>query len=180
VIAPVYDRVVAIDRSEAQLARARARCEARGWANVELVQGELDDAAVKRALRGEAADAVFAARMLHHAPRPADFVRELAPLVRPGGALMVLDYGRHDDETMRAQGDVWLGFEARELRALAEEAGFEDASVAPVPDALRGKGPDAHLPWQVLFARKPAGGSGNETKDHGAATRRSRRGNDHG
>jgi ArsR family transcriptional regulator len=173
ILAPVYDRVVAIDRSEAQLVRARARCEARGWSNVNLVHGELDDEAVKQALRetGAAADAVFAARLLHHAPRPADFVRKLAPLVRAGGALVILDYGHHDDESMRAQADLWLGFEPRELCELAEGAGFEDARVTKVPDALRGRGPDAHLPWQLLFARKPAGDS-KSTK--------ARRGNDNG
>jgi ArsR family transcriptional regulator len=182
ILAPVYDRVVAIDRSEAQLARARARCEARGWSNVSLLHGELDDEAVKRALRetGGGADAVFAARLLHHAPRPADFVRKLAPLVRAGGALVVLDYGHHDDESMRAQADLWLGFEPRELCGLAEGAGFEGARVTKVPDALRGRGPDAHLPWQLLFARKPAGDSKATKELLAAAARRSRRGNDNG
>jgi ArsR family transcriptional regulator len=181
ILAPVYDRVVAIDRSEAQLARARARCESRGWSNVALVHGELDDEAVKRALRETgAADAVFAARLLHHAPRPADFVRKLAPLVRAGGALVILDYGHHDDESMRAQADLWLGFEPRELCELAQGAGFEDARVTKVPDALRGRGPDAHLPWQLLFARKPAGDSKSTKELLAAEPRRSRRGNDHG
>ncbi len=182
ILAPVYDRVIAIDRSQAQVVRARARCETRGWSNVELVHGELDDEAVKRALRdvGSAADAVFAARLLHHAPRPAEFVRKLAPLVRAGGALVIIDYGHHDDESMRTQADLWLGFEPRELCALAEGAGFEDARVTRVPDALRGHGPDAHLPWQVLFARKCAGDAKSTKEMLAAVPRRSRRGNDHG
>jgi SAM-dependent methyltransferase len=150
---------------------------------VELVHGELDGDAVTRALRGVTADAVFAARLLHHAPRPADFMRKLAPLVREGGALVVLDYGRHDDESMRAQADLWLGFEPRELRDLALGAGFEDARVTAIPDGLRGRGPDAHLPWQVLFARKSAGETDETNKRSAgavASARRSQRGNDHG
>ncbi len=168
VLAPVYRRVVAVDRSGAQLALARSRAATRGWTNVELVQGELDGDAVKSALGGERADAVFAVRLLHHAPKPADFIRQLGALVRPGGALVVLDYGRHDDESMRAQADLWLGFDAAELRALAVEAGFEDTHVAPIPGALCGRGVDAHLPWHALVARAataPAERDDDESSD---------------
>ena len=154
VLAPVYGRVVAVDRSEAQLTLARARAETRGWTNVELVHGELDGDAVKRAVGRSLADAVFAVRLLHHAPKPADFIRQLRALLRPGGALVVLDYGRHDDESMRAQADLWLGFEPRELRSLASDAGFDDVRVTPIPGALCGRGLDAHLPWQAMVARK--------------------------
>src|ERR671923_181114 len=68
---------------------------------------------------GNGADAVFASRLLHHAPRAAVFMKQLADLVRPGGALVVIDYARHDDESMRDQADVWLGFEPAELKKLA-------------------------------------------------------------
>ena len=182
VLAPFYDRVVAVDRSEAQLALARARSLARGWTNVDLVHGDIDGDAVKRALHGARADAVFAVRLLHHAPRPADFMSKLAAHVRPGGALVVLDYGRHDDESMRSQADLWLGFEPRELRELATGAGFEDARVAPIPGALCGRGPDAHLPWQAMVARMGDADS-KDTKNPGtdaAPVRRSKTGQDHG
>ncbi len=156
VLAPTFERVVAIDRSEAQLARARTRVQTRGFQNVELVQGELVGPQVKKAV-GEGADVVFAVRLLHHAARPAQVVVELGELCRPGGALVVLDYGRHDDETMREQADLWLGFEPAELRQFARAAGLGEAHIAPVPGALCGRGPDAHLPWQVMVARKGAG-----------------------
>src|SRR6185312_10791197 len=71
VLAPVYGRVVAVDRSDTQLARAHARATARGWENVDFVHGELDDPKIKEAVHGAKADAVFAARLLHHTPRPA-------------------------------------------------------------------------------------------------------------
>ena len=161
VLAPVYARVIAVDRSDAQLALARSRATARGWTNVELVHGELDGDAVKKAVGGAQADAVFAVRLLHHAPRPVDFIRQLRPLLRPGGALVVLDYGRHDDESMRAQADLWLGFEPRELQALAREAGFAEVRVAPIPGALTGRGLDAHLPWQAMVARAPGAPESN-------------------
>lgn len=153
VLAPLYDRVVGIDRSEAQLARAKERIAERGFDNVELVHGELDARDVRRAA-GQGADAVFASRLLHHAPRPAEFVRRLADLVRPGGALVLIDYARHDDEAMREQADVWLGFEPAELKRFARAAGLEDARVSPIAAPRRGRGPDQHLSWQMLVARK--------------------------
>ncbi|MDP8998541.1 MAG: metalloregulator ArsR/SmtB family transcription factor [Myxococcota bacterium] len=154
VLAPTYERVVAVDRSGAQLTRARERVAGRGFANVTFMQGELDSRELRRAVRG-GADAVFASRVLHHAPRPAVVVAHLASLCAPGGVLVVLDYQKHDDESMREQADAWLGFEAAELRRFARAAGLQDPRVTPIPKSLCGDGADKHLQWQVLVARSP-------------------------
>ncbi len=164
VLAPVFTRVVAVDRAEPQLRRARARVLARGYANVDLVHGDLDSVAVRDAV-GQQADAVFAVRMLHHAPQPGSLVKKLAHLARPGGAVVLLDYARHDDERMRAQADLWLGFEARELARFAKDAGLEAPHVARIPAPHAG--PDAHLPWQALIATTSSASStssGGDTK----------------
>jgi DNA-binding transcriptional ArsR family regulator len=163
VLAPVYERVVAVDRSEAQLARARERIGARGFSNVTLVNGELDAPEVMRAVAA-GADAVFASRVLHHAPRPARVVAQLALLCGPGGALVVLDYARHDDESMRDQADAWLGFEPAELRRFARAAGLVAVRISRIPAPLCGDGPDKHLPWQVMVATKAVGHSSSGTK----------------
>lgn len=152
VLAPAFERVIAVDRSEAQLDRARSRVAARGYPNVTLLKSELGAAELRGHL-GEGADVVFASRLLHHAPRPIDLVRQLARLTRPGAAIVVIDYERHDDESMRDEADLWLGFEPTELRRLAVEAGLEDIDVVRLPSAWCGRGKDAHLPWQVLVAR---------------------------
>jgi ArsR family transcriptional regulator len=81
-------------------------------------------------------------------------VEHLASLCAPGGALVVVDYARHEDDAMRDQADVWLGFEPAELRRFARAAGLEDARVTAIPGPLCGDGPDKHLPWQVLVAKK--------------------------
>lgn len=159
ILAPAFDRVVAIDRSPARLELAQRRVASRGYRNVELVSGELDDRQVTSRLAGKA-DVVFAARILHHAPKPREMVEKLAHLCRattddaPGGALLVLDYAAHDDETMRNQADVWLGFEPQELLGFAKSAGLVGAKVTPVGAPFRGHGKDAHLPWQILVARR--------------------------
>ncbi len=165
VLSPSFERVVAIDRSMAQLEAARARVAQRGFRNVELLSGELGDKAITERLAGKA-DVVFAARILHHAPRPAELVRRLAELCRPaadsgpGGALLVLDYASHEDESMRDEADVWLGFEPHELLGFARAAGLTGARVSAVAPPFRGRGKDAHLPWQVLVGRRGASGVG--------------------
>ncbi|HVJ91858.1 MAG TPA: metalloregulator ArsR/SmtB family transcription factor [Labilithrix sp.] len=155
VLAPAFERVVAVDRSEAQLERARARVVARGYENVKLLRAELD-AALLREHVGVGADVVFASRLLHHAPRPIELVRQLSFLARPGAAIVVIDYERHDDESMRDEADLWLGFDRAELQRLSREAGLDDAEVVRLPSAWCGRGKDAHLPWQVLVARTPS------------------------
>ena len=153
VLAPTFDRVVAVDRSDAQLQRARERMALRGYDNVVFVEGELDGADLLGAV-GEGGNAVFAARLLHHAPRPVHVVKQLAELCRVGGAVVVLDYVHHDDETMREQADLWLGFEPAELRRFARAAGLDQVQVSPIPASFNGRGTDAHLAWQVMVAHK--------------------------
>ena len=120
-LSAVYDRVVAIDRSAASLARCAGRVAAWGLPNVRLREGEVDDVGVAEDVRARGgADLVVMARVLHHAARPQDAVAAAARLLRPGGHLIVVDYLPHDDESMRDQGDVWLGFDPAKLRAWIE------------------------------------------------------------
>ena len=155
-LAPLFDRVVAVDRSEEQVKAAQRRLSNRHYEHVELIQAEYDDSVVSSrvaALGG--ADAVFAVRLLHHAPKPQKVVSLLASLAKPGGQVVVIDYSAHDDETMRDhRADLWLGFERKELSGFAGSAGLIDAEVFAIPATRYGPGPDAHLQWQVLAARR--------------------------
>lgn len=153
VLSPAFEHVVAVDRADAQLAKARARVACRGFTNVKILKAEVGAPELKEHV-GRGADVVFASRLLHHAPRPLDLLKQLVALVRAGGALVVLDYARHDDESMRDEADLWLGFEPQELRRLAKDAGLTDAEVFRIPTAWCGRGKDSHLPWQVMVARK--------------------------
>ncbi len=171
-IAPMYRRVIALDRSEARLAQARERVRVRGYANVELSCGEVDGPEIVAAAGG-GADAVFAARMLHHSPLPRATVAALAGLLRPGGQLVVVDYERHDDERLKdEQADVWMGFGADELRDFARSAGLVDADVSAIPRGFSQNGVDGHVPWQLLLATRPVGAAPSQraarkVKDHG-------------
>jgi ArsR family transcriptional regulator len=155
-LAPIYRRVVAIDRSQAQLTRAKERARVRGYANVDFIDDQIGGERVTRAV-GDGADLVVASRVLHHAPRPRAAVELLAGLVRPGGRMLVIDYVRHDDEAFReAQADVWMGFSEDELRSYAESAGLTDICVRPVAASITRSGPDSHLGWLSLIGRRSA------------------------
>jgi DNA-binding transcriptional ArsR family regulator/2-polyprenyl-3-methyl-5-hydroxy-6-metoxy-1,4-benzoquinol methylase len=151
-LAPIFGRVIGVDRSAAQLGRAALRVKQRGYVNVELVQAELG-ADELRARVGAGADVVVAARVLHHAPLPRVALTELGALLRPGGKLLLIDYARHSDEQLRdAQADVWMGFEADELLTLSREAGLSEPRVVPIQHSLTTPAMDGHVGWQLLVA----------------------------
>jgi len=167
VLAPLFEHVVAVDREPAQLERAALRSKLRGYDNVTLLQGDLQSTAVHEAVsRRGLGDVVFASRILHHAPRPAEAIGQLATLTKPDGTLIVLDYAPHDDESMREQqADLWLGFAPEELARFATHAGFSAAQSSTIPALFRGAGPDRHLPWQVFSARRTGASGMNPSTD---------------
>ncbi|MBW2463348.1 MAG: methyltransferase domain-containing protein [Deltaproteobacteria bacterium] len=156
-LAPIFGEVIGVDREEAQLSRARARLVARGYQNVTLHEGELDDSELVSLVDSRGgADAVFAARVLHHASLPGRALGALSRLARPGGAVVVIDYAAHEDEALRdKQADQWLGFDAGELMRYAAAAHLVNPNVTTIPASRCGDGPDGHLDWQVLVARLP-------------------------
>lgn len=149
ILSPLYDRVVAVDRSASRLARCSARIASWGLPNVRLREGDADDAGLVADIdHRNGADLVVMARMLHHAARPADAIAAATRLLRGGGHLIVVDYLPHDDEAMREQGDVWLGFEPAKLRGFVDGAGLDVITLAPLPGPHR-------PPHQIAVGRKP-------------------------
>jgi len=174
VLAPVFERVVALDRSETQLERARRRLKSRGFGNVELVRGEVEGSEVRRAV-GNGADVVFASRMLHHAPVPRATLSALASLARPGGRLVVLDYLRHEDQALGdEQADVWLGFEPDELVEQARDVGLLPLTLAPLPAGFVKNAIDGHLGWLLFVAARPSSVAPARTAPVGKRSRASR------
>jgi SAM-dependent methyltransferase len=137
-LSPLYDRVVAVDRSPARLARCGGKIAAWGLPNVRLREGDVDDAGLAEDIGARGgADLVVMARVLHHSARPQDSIAAAARLLRAGGHLVVVDYLPHDDETMREQGDVWLGFEPQKLRTWIEGASLEVVATHPLSSPQR-------------------------------------------
>ncbi len=149
---PLFDRVVAVDRSAARLAACARVVEGADLGNVRLIEGDVGDAHVIEAVADKGGAAVVViARVLHHAARPHELLRAAARLLRPDGVVIVVDYLPHDDESMRALGDVWLGFAPEKLTSLAKEAGLTALSTATML-APTGHS-DSHLTWQWMAAR---------------------------
>ena len=100
-------RVVAVDHSSRMLDAVRTKLSEGAVEGVELRQG---DAGALPIEDGEV-DAAIAHMVLHYLPSPAEAIREMARVVKPGGAVVVVDFVAHEHEWMRQElGVAWLGF----------------------------------------------------------------------
>jgi SAM-dependent methyltransferase len=119
-------RVIAVDRSELVLKRARALARRRRVSNVIWKKGELE----KLPIPDAAVDVAMLSQALHHARTPAAAVAEACRITSPGGRVLVLDLRRHEEEWVRAKlGDRRLGFDDDELRRLLTGAGLADVKI---------------------------------------------------
>src|SRR5204863_9403885 len=115
-------RVIAVDRSEAVLQRARALARRRRVSNVIWKKGELE----RLPIRDRAVDVAMLSQALHHAVNPVRGVSEAARITVPGGRVLVLDLRTHHEEWVRAKlGDRRLGFDDEELRRMLSAAGLQ-------------------------------------------------------
>lgn len=145
---------VGVDHSPRMLEAAARRTQ--GLAGVSLRLGDLEHLP----LRDAEADAAVLSLVLHHLPRPKAVLQEAARVVRPGGRLVIADYGAHGEERLRRRhGDHWLGFSPDELAAWVAAAGFETLDVAeyPLPSRLR---------LVLLVAERRADAGGVSPKEH--------------
>tara|TARA_R110002110_G_scaffold205066_7_gene416949 strand:+ start:75624 stop:76661 length:1038 start_codon:yes stop_codon:yes gene_type:complete len=122
-LAPLFDRVVAVDNAQTMLDKARAKVRDAKLGNVECVLG--DSRASE--LRGLAADCAVINMVLHHTPSPATIIADVASCLAPGGVLLIADLCSHDQAWARDNcGDLWLGFSPEDLTQWASEAGLTD------------------------------------------------------
>jgi len=119
-------RVIAVDKSEVVLTRAKALARRRRVANVIWKKGELD----KLPMADAAVDVAMLSQALHHAHDPARAVAEAARVTVPGGRVLLLDLRAHEEEWVRSKlGDRRLGFDDDELRRMLIGAGLANVKV---------------------------------------------------
>jgi ArsR family transcriptional regulator len=119
-------QVIAVDRSETVLARARALGERRRVANVVWKRGELEKLPIKDAT----VDVALLSQALHHAVNPARAVAEASRITVPGGRVLILDLREHREEWVRSKlGDRTLGFADGELKRMLIDAGLTGVRV---------------------------------------------------
>ena len=120
-------RVIAVDRSDAVLRRARGLAERRHVTNVTWKRGELEHLPIA----DHQVDVAMLSQALHHAQEPARAVAEAARITAPGGRVVVLDLRTHHETWVRSKlGDRVLGFADAELKRLLTSAGLRDVRVA--------------------------------------------------
>jgi SAM-dependent methyltransferase len=135
-LAPFVAKVVAIDREPRMLDAARKRL--RGVANVEVRAGDLHEIPAKR---GEF-DACVLSLVLHHMRSPGAVLASAQRVLAKGGVLLVIDMVRHARAEYRTtMGHEHLGFDERDLRALAEEASLSLESYRALRPAIDARGP---------------------------------------
>jgi SAM-dependent methyltransferase len=119
-------RVIAVDRSDVVLRRARGLARRRRMTNVIWKRGELD----KLPIRDASVDVALLSQALHHARHPARAIEEAARITVPGGRVLVLDLRAHQEEWVRDKlGDRALGFADDELKKMLVGAGLRDVKV---------------------------------------------------
>jgi len=119
-------RVIAVDKSEVVLGRAKALARRRRVANVTWKKGELE----KLPIADAAVDVAMLSQALHHAHDPSRAVAEAARVTAPGGRVLLLDLRTHEEEWVRSKlGDRRLGFDDEELRGMLSDAGLSDVRV---------------------------------------------------
>lgn len=147
-------QVVAVDRSDVVLERAKALARRRHVHNVTWKRGELEKLPIKDA----SVDVALLSQALHHAEQPARAVAEAARITVPGGRVLILDLREHREEWVRSKlGDRTLGFNDGELKRMLVDAGLEDVKVSV--GARKSGDPFTVL---VASARKPAPGASDE------------------
>ena len=152
-------KVIAVDRSEAVLARAREMAKRRRLTNVEWKRGELE----KLPLKDASVDVALLSQALHHATSPEKALSEAVRIVKPGGRVLLLELRGHQEQWVRERlGDKWLGFDDDELTRLLENAGVTDVKVTV--GARRARDPFTVLIASGVKAGTRHGGGTKTTK----------------
>lgn len=137
-LAPLVQRVVAVDQSTVMLDAARKRMASAGLTNVDFVEGRLE----KLPLANASVDAAVCLLVLHHVESPTGVLREMRRVVRPGGVVMVVDMIEHDRVAYKhAMGHRWLGFSLQTVDVMFSQADLRDPRVLPLPTDTAARGP---------------------------------------
>jgi SAM-dependent methyltransferase len=120
-------QVIAVDRSDVVLKRARGLAARRRIGNVIWKKGELE----KLPIKDSSVDVAMLSQALHHARRPEEAVQEAVRITVPGGRVLVLDLRTHGEDWVRTKlGDRVLGFADEDLKKMLTQAGLGDVRVS--------------------------------------------------
>ncbi len=129
-------QVIGVDREAAMLDVALDR--ARGFSNIELRRGLLDNLPIESA----SVDLALCQLVLHHVSTLPPVFAEVARVLAPDGRWIILDMVEHDRSEYRdTMGHQHLGFSEATTRALAADAGLSLAAWRVLPADPAAQGP---------------------------------------
>jgi ubiquinone/menaquinone biosynthesis C-methylase UbiE len=144
---PQIERGLGIDLSLDMLLLARDRLERAGLRNCSVRQGDIYDLPIA----DDAFDVVIIHQVLHFLDDGARAVKEAARVLRPGGSLLVVDFGPHELEFLREQyAHRRLGFAPDVVNQWLAAAGLE-----PTMHKSLSPGRDGKIAVSLWLARDP-------------------------
>lgn len=137
-LAPMVQRVIALDQSAAMLGAARKRLK--GVTNVDFVTADLTHPPT--ALPASCVDAAVCVLVLHHIEKPVVVLEESRRLLRQGAPLLIVDMISHDRDSYRqTMGHRWQGFTRQQIETLAKDAGLVEPRYVSLPSDADARGP---------------------------------------
>lgn len=139
-IAPLVPRgkVLAVDIQPEMLAAIRDKRKRTGTANVEPVQGRIDDPALAAA----SVDLALMVDVYHEFSQPCEMLRAIAKALKPGGRLALVEYRAEDSKVP-----------IKPLHKMSQAQAIREVELA----GLRWQRTIDDLPWQhLMFFVKPA------------------------
>ncbi|OZG69951.1 ArsR family transcriptional regulator [Hahella sp. CCB-MM4] len=122
-LSEMFNQVIALDNSSEMLEQARQLAQTQGLDNIEFLLGTTTDA-LQRNIK---VDAIVINMVLHHVPSPASLISDCTQLLNSGGVLVISELSRHNQTWAREScGDLWLGFDSKEISQWADEAGLQE------------------------------------------------------
>jgi ArsR family transcriptional regulator len=121
IFGPRAGRAVGFDISPDMLTIARAKIDETGAENCQVRQGDCANVP----LEDGTADIVILHQVLHFLDDPQRALNEAARITKPGGAVLIADFGPHEMESLRDEhAHRRLGFDNQEMRAMLLAAGL--------------------------------------------------------
>src|SRR6266699_3550583 len=156
---PQIDRGLGIDLSPDMLRLARARLERAGLKHCSVRQGDIYDLRLAR----DSFYVVLLHQVLHYLDDGARAIREAARVLRPGGALLVVDFAPHDLEFLREEhAHLRLGFAVETVAQWMTAAGLDMVLQETLAPEAGSEGKIAVSLWLARDPRIAFAGSARE------------------